>query len=130
MNQLVFVSNKATPHKTHYTHHTHPSFIFRLKYPQICGPCLNNMNMNTPKLYQNTLVKLNSYLNESQNCSRLPIPNIIHRFGVIKNKNKINEKKDLSSFLNRSLCNDCNTAAVSTRVRYERSECSKYLTSC
>jgi hypothetical protein len=49
MNQLIFVSNKATPHKIHYTHHTHPSFILRLKYPQMNGPCLKNMNMNISK---------------------------------------------------------------------------------
>jgi hypothetical protein len=41
-DQLVFGSNKATPHKIHYTHHTHPSFIFKLKYPQVSGPCLKN----------------------------------------------------------------------------------------
>jgi hypothetical protein len=43
MNQLVFVSNKTTPHKIHDTHHTHPSFIFRLKYPRVV-PCLKNKN--------------------------------------------------------------------------------------
>jgi hypothetical protein len=34
------------PHKIHYTHHTHPSFIFKLKYPQVSGPCLKNNNKN------------------------------------------------------------------------------------
>jgi hypothetical protein len=43
MNQLVLVSNKATPFKFHYTHHTRPSFIFRLRYPQKSGPCLRIM---------------------------------------------------------------------------------------
>jgi alpha-ketoglutarate-dependent taurine dioxygenase len=46
MNQLVFVSNKATPHIIHYTHLTHPSFIFKLKYPQKSGPCLKKKNKN------------------------------------------------------------------------------------
>jgi hypothetical protein len=41
---ISFVSNKATPHKIHNPHHTHPSFIFRLKYPQKSGPCFKNKN--------------------------------------------------------------------------------------
>jgi hypothetical protein len=44
MNQVVFVSNKTTPHKIQYIHHTHPSLIFRLKYPQKCGLFQNNDN--------------------------------------------------------------------------------------